>query len=156
MRLAMRVSDVFLMSLGAIGSNKLRSFLTLVGIVLGVASIIGVMTAISIMQATMEKEMSVLGTQIFQLQKWPNNMGRDAFLKAQKWPPVTLEEAQAIRDNVSSVDFVGTELWDGGKVVSYKGMESEPNVSLCGGSPEYAENNTQWVEYGRNLSHMDM
>jgi putative ABC transport system permease protein len=49
------LSDVFAMSLSAIGANKLRSFLTLVGIVLGVASIIGVMTAISIMQATMEK-----------------------------------------------------------------------------------------------------
>src|SRR5207342_1632604 len=107
------LSDVFAMSLSAIGANKLRSFLTLVGIVLGVASIIGVMTAISVMQTQIEKEMTVLGTQTFQVQKWPNNVGRDAFLKAQKWPPVTLEEAQAIRDNVASVDFVGTELWDG-------------------------------------------
>ena len=122
------LGDVFVMSLSAISSNKLRSFLTLVGVVLGVASIIGVMTAISIMQSTMEKEMSVLGTQTFQVQKWPNNGGRDTFLKAQKWPPVTLEEAQAIRDNVASVDFVGTELWDGGKVVSYKGIDTDPDV----------------------------
>jgi len=155
-RNAISISDVLAMSLAAIGANKLRSFLTLVGIVLGVASIIGVMTAISVMQTQIEKEMTVLGTQTFQLQKWPNNMGRDAFLKAQKWPPVTLEEAQAIRDQVSSVDFVGTELWDGGKVVSYKGITTDPEISLCGGSPEYAENNTQWVEDGRNISHMDM
>ena len=74
------LSDVFAMSLGAIGANKLRSFLTLVGIVLGVASIIGVMTAISVMQTQIEKEMTVLGTQTFQVQKWPNNAGRDAFL----------------------------------------------------------------------------
>jgi len=46
--------DTFLMSLAAIRANKLRSFLTLVGIVLGVASIIGVMTGISVVQATME------------------------------------------------------------------------------------------------------
>src|SRR5438045_6643293 len=103
-RNAISMSVVLAMSLAAIGANKLRSFLTLVGIVLGVASIIGVMTAISIMQVTMEKEMTVLGTQTFQVQKFPNNGGRDTFLKAQKWPPVTLEEAQAIRDNVSSVD----------------------------------------------------
>src|SRR6478736_10455587 len=85
-RTAMRVSDVFVMSLGAIGSNKLRSFLTLVGIVLGVASIIAVMTAISVMQTTMEKEMSVLGTQTFQVQKWPNGFnGPEQLRKAQKW-----------------------------------------------------------------------
>jgi putative ABC transport system permease protein len=153
----MRVSDVFVMSLGAIGSNKLRSFLTLVGIVLGVASIIGVMTAISVMQTTMEKEMTVLGTQTFQVQKWPNGFNsQEESRKAQKWPPVTLEEAQAIRDQVPSVDFVGTELWDGGKVASYKGITTEPNVTLCGGSPEYPENNTQFIENGRNLSRMDM
>ena len=83
----MHKSDVFLMSLGAIGSNKLRSFLTLVGIVLGVASIIGVMTAITIMQDTMEKEMSVLGAQTFQVQKWPNGFNSDEQRRAaQKWP----------------------------------------------------------------------
>jgi putative ABC transport system permease protein len=153
----MRVSDVFLMSLGAIGSNKLRSFLTLVGIVLGVASIIGVMTAISVMQTTMEKEMTVLGAQTFQVQKWPNGFNSDEQRRAaQKWPPVTLDEAQAIRDQVSSVDLVGTEIWDYGKVASYKGVTTEPSVTLCGGSPEYSENNTQFIGEGRNLSRMDM
>ena len=61
----MRPFDTFFMSLGAILSNKLRSVLTLVGIVAGVASIIAVMTAISVVQKTMEREMSVLGTQVF-------------------------------------------------------------------------------------------
>ena len=63
--------DTLLMSMSAIRSNKLRSMLTLVGIILGVASIIAVMTAISVVQKTMEKEMSVLGAQVFQVQKWP-------------------------------------------------------------------------------------
>jgi putative ABC transport system permease protein len=153
----MRISDVFVMSLGAIGGNKLRSFLTLVGIVLGVASIIGVMTAITVMQTTMENEMTVLGAQTFQVQKWPNGFTSDEQRReAQKWPPVTLEEAQAIRDQVPSVDLVGTELWDGGKSASYQGITTEPNLSLCGGSPEYPENNTHYVEEGRNLSRMDM
>ena len=153
----MNRSDVFLMSLGAIGGNKLRSFLTLVGIVLGVASIIGVMTAITVMQDTMEKEMSVLGAQTFQVQKWPNGFTSDEQRRAaQKWPPVTLAEAQAIREQVSSVDLVGTEIWDGGKSASYKDVTTDPMISLCGGSPEYSENNTQPIGEGRNLSEMDM
>ena len=153
----MRSSDVFLMSLGAIGSNKLRSFLTLVGIVLGVASIIGVMTAITVMQTTMEKEMSVLGAQIFQVQKWPNGFTSDDQRRAaQKWPAVSLAEAQAIREQVPSVDSVGTEIWDGGKSASYKSVTTEQIISLCGGSPEYSENNTQPIGEGRNLSQMDM
>lgn len=153
----MRIYDVFVMSLGAIGSNKLRSFLTLVGIVLGVASIIGVMTAITVMQTTIEKEINVLGAQTFQVQKWPNGFNSDEERRAaEKWPPVTLEEAQAIREQVFSVDMVGTEIWDSGKVASYQGFSTEPTISLCGGSPEYSENNTHFIEDGRNISHMDM
>jgi putative ABC transport system permease protein len=122
-----------------------------------VASIIGVMTAISVMQTTMEKEMSVLGAQTFQVQKWPNGFSGDEQRRAaQKWPPVTLDEAQAIREQVGSVDLVGTEIWDYGKVASYKGVTTEPSITMCGGSPEYSENNTQFIGEGRNISRMDM
>jgi putative ABC transport system permease protein len=150
--------DTFLMSLGAIRSNKLRSALTLVGIILGVASIIAVMTAISVIQKTLEQEMSVLGAQVFQVQKWPSGgfNSQEEQREAMSWPPVTLENAQAIRDQATTVDFVGTELWDSGFVVEYQGEKTSANVTICGGSPEYPENNTHYVEFGRNLSPMDM
>ena len=53
----MRIREALRMALDAIRAHKLRSFLTLVGIVAGVASIIAVMTGISVIQATMEQEM---------------------------------------------------------------------------------------------------
>ena len=151
------VRDTFFKSLSAIRVNKLRSSLTLIGVILGVASIIGVMTAISVIQSTMEKEMTVLGSQTFQVQKWPNGFSSNKQRRAaMKWPPVTLKEAQAIREQVKSVDLVGTEFWDYGKSVTYRGYTTEPTVTLCGGSPEYAENNNHFIEIGRNLSRMDM
>ena len=55
----MRFSDAVRMALVAIRAHKLRTALTLVGIVAGVASIIGVMTGISVVQSTMEAELSV-------------------------------------------------------------------------------------------------
>jgi putative ABC transport system permease protein len=150
--------DTLLMSMNAIRGNKLRSSLTLVGIILGVASIIAVMTAISVVQKTMEKEMSVLGSQVFQVQKWPvGGFNSEAEQReARSWPPITLANAQAIRDHASTVDFVGTELWDSGFVVEYRGEKTNANVTMCGGSPEYPENNTHYVEFGRNISQMDM
>ena len=154
----MRKLDTLLMSSGAIRSNKLRSMLTLVGIILGVASIIAVMTAISVIQKTMEKEMSVLGSQVFQVQKWPAGgfNSQEEQREARTWPPITLENAQAIRDHATTVEFVGTELWDFGFAVEYKGEKTNATTTLCGGSPEYPENNTHYVEYGRNISQMDM
>jgi putative ABC transport system permease protein len=153
----MRSFDTLFMSLGAIVSNKLRSILTLVGIVAGVASIIAVMTALSVVQETMEKEMSVLGTQVFQVQKQPAGpASNEERRRARLRPPVTVENANAIREQVESVDLVGAELWDFGMVVEYNGESTNPNVTLCGGTPEYPPNNTHYVGLGRNISPMDV
>jgi putative ABC transport system permease protein len=154
----MRIRDTLNMSMGTLLSNKLRSVLTLVGIVAGVASIIAVMTAISVVQGTMEKEMSVLGAQTFQVQKWPaGGFHSDAERRrAMQRPPLTLKDAAAIREHVTSVDLVGSELWDFGFVVEYRGESSNPNVSICGGTPEYPPNNTHYVGLGRNLSPIDV
>jgi putative ABC transport system permease protein len=150
--------ELFAQSMQSLVSNKLRSALTLVGIVLGVASIVAVMTALALVQATFEREMSVLGSQTFQVQKWPAGGFASAAQRreAMRRPPLTLAEASLIRDRVSSVDLVGSELWDFGYVVEYKGQTTNPNVSICGGTPEYAPNNTHYVGTGRNISPMDV
>lgn len=153
----MRATDLMDMSTRAILGSKLRSVLTLVGIVAGVASIIAVMTAIAVVQSTMEKEMSILGAQVFQVQKWPAGFNSDEQRRrAMRRPPLTLEDANAIREQVGTVDLVGAELWDFGYSVEYKGESTNPNVSICGGTPEYPPNNTHYVGLGRNLSQMDV
>ncbi|MBI4720682.1 MAG: ABC transporter permease [Chitinivibrionia bacterium] len=154
----MRNLDTLSMSFGAILRNKLRSILTLVGIVAGVASIISVMTAIAVVQSTMEKEMSVLGAQVFQVQKWPAGgfHGAEEHRRAMKRPPLTIENADAIREQVETVDLVGCELWDFGFVAQYKDVATNANVSMCGGTPEYPPNNTHYVGLGRNISQMDV
>jgi len=153
----MRNIDTFMMSLQAIRANKLRSSLTLVGIVLGVASIIAVMTGISVIQETMEKEMSVLGTQTFQVQKWPTGFSTDEDRrKAMRRAPLTLSDAQAIRDHVENVDIVGAEIWEFGFKAEYRGEETNDNLAIVGGTPEYPQNNTHFVVNGRNISQMDV
>jgi putative ABC transport system permease protein len=153
-----RPLELLTQSWHALAANRLRSALTLLGIVAGVASIIAVMTALALVQATMEREMSVLGSQTFQAQKWPvGGFASDAQRRrAMRRPPLTLENAAAIRDQVPTVDLVGSEIWDFGFVVEYKGESTNPNVSIVGGTPEYAPNNTHDVGLGRNLSPMDV
>ena len=152
----MRSSDIVSMSFHAIRSNKLRSGLTLFGVILGVASIIAVMTAISMVQRTMEQEMTILGAQTFQVQKWPSGpTTAEERRAAMSWPPVTIDEANAIREHVQTVDIVGPELWQFGVTAEYRG-ESLDRATVCGGTPEYAPNNTHFVGYGRNLSQMDV
>ncbi|HEU5310234.1 MAG TPA: ABC transporter permease [Candidatus Eisenbacteria bacterium] len=149
--------DTLTMSLSAIRANKLRSVLTLVGVVAGVASIIAVMTAITVFQKTLEQEMSVLGAQTFQVQKWPAGFSSETERRrAMRRPPLTLENARAIQRNVESADLVGCEIWDFGFKAEYKGEETNPDVSIVGGDPVYPPNNTHYVGLGRNLSALDV
>ena len=147
--------EAFKMAVTAIWSHKLRSALTLVGIIAGVASIIAVMTGISVVQGTIEKEMSVLGTTVFQVQKWGRGFDDVDWREIQKRKPVTVENAAAIRENVDNVTMVGSELWDFGHSARYRNETAE-RVTICGGTPEYPENNTHYVYLGRNISHEDV
>ena len=149
--------EAFRMAWAAIGAHKLRSFLTLVGIIAGVASIIAVMTGISVVQVAMEQEMSVLGTQTFQVQKWPRGHFEDIdWRKIQRRKPVTVANADAVRERVPSADLVGAELWHFGVAAKYRDRSTEAVLTVCGGTPEYPPNNTHWVGLGRNLTHDDV
>ena len=154
----MRLLDAFIMSFGAIVSNKLRSVLTLVGIVAGVASIIAVMTAISVVQSTMEKEMSVLGAQVFQVQKWPAGFNSDEERRrAMRRPPAHRGKRQH-DPRAGATSWIWWEPRSGTSAIAveYRGESTNPNSSICGGTPEYPANNTHYVGLGRNISQMDV
>lgn len=155
----MNLIETTRMALDSIWSNRLRSFLTLVGIIAGVASIIAVMTGVSVVQTTMEKELSVLGSTTFQAQKWPARGGfnNDIDWRAiQRRRPLTVAQANAIREQGTLVDLVGAELWKFGLKGVYRDKSTNNNVTICGGTPEYAPNNTHLVEFGRNISPGDV
>ena len=59
------------MALASVGANKLRSALTMLGITIGVFSVISVMTAIGAMQASIETGLTLFGSNIFQFAKYP-------------------------------------------------------------------------------------
>jgi putative ABC transport system permease protein len=63
--------ESFSMAVGAIAAHKLRSSLTLLGVLVGVFSIIVVMTAMRVMQNSIEAQLSSLGNQTFMIRKWP-------------------------------------------------------------------------------------
>ena len=154
----MNITEALKMALAAIRAQKLRSLLTLTGIIAGVASIIAVMTGISVIQNTMEQEMSVLGTTTFQVQKWPaGGFNHDIdWRKIQRRKPVIVANADAIRENVATIDLVGAELWSFGHLARYRHETTNKNLTICGGTPEYGDNNTHYVRLGRNLSNQDI
>ena len=63
--------ESFSMAMNALVAHKLRSALTLLGVLIGVFSIVVVMTAMRVLKHNIETEMSQLGSQTFAMQKWP-------------------------------------------------------------------------------------
>ena len=59
------------MAIDAIKKNKLRSLLTLLGITIGVFSVIGVMTAIRTLESSVESGLNIFASNTFVIQKYP-------------------------------------------------------------------------------------
>src|SRR5215471_1967998 len=56
----------------ALGSHRLRSGLTLLGIVIGVFTVVAMMSLLHGLQSSIDADMGGLGADVFQIQKWPN------------------------------------------------------------------------------------
>ena len=73
------VTESFWMAIDAIRKNKLRSSLTLLGISIGVFSVIGVMTAIRTLESSIASGLNVFATNTFVIQKYPEISFRRIF-----------------------------------------------------------------------------
>src|SRR5512141_1764438 len=67
----MSPSETIRIALTALRTNKLRSALTMLGVTIGVFSVIGVMTALTVIQGSIETGLSMFGSNIFQFAKYP-------------------------------------------------------------------------------------
>jgi hypothetical protein len=91
----MLFSEIVKMALASLGANKLRAALTMIGITIGVFSVISVMTAIGALQSSIESGISFLGSNIFQFAKYPANVnvGGEIKKKYQNRRNITYREA---------------------------------------------------------------
>ena len=146
------------MAWAAIKSNKLRSSLTLLGIVVGVFSIIAVMTAMRVLQNSIEKGLSFLGTNTFQVQKYPVVMigGPGHYEKYRNRKDITLRQGEYVREHARLPVRVGLETWSWGKVVKSDYAETNPNVGLMGETPDATVANNLIVAEGRGMTEEDL
>src|SRR5258708_221972 len=83
------------MALTSITAHKLRSFLTIMGITIGIFSVIGVMTAVSALRGSIENGLSFLGANTFQFSREPSvQMGGNQHWKYAHRRNITLAQAQ--------------------------------------------------------------
>lgn len=150
--------EILKVALGSLHANKLRSTLTILGIIVGIFSIIAISTIISMLQTSIEDGVSQLGKNTFQLQKWPSvrTGGREERAKIRNRKDLTLEEYYKLEEKLVEAKSMGAEIWGFGKVIKFQTEETNPNVSLSGCTPGAFPNNTWEVEFGRAFNEADV
>jgi putative ABC transport system permease protein len=152
----MNLLEVIKIALFAVRANKLRSILTLLGVVVGVFSIIAVMTALQVLQNSIESGLSQLGTNTFQIQRMPNFASRAEWLKALSRKKITYDQARRVGERITLAELVGIEGWQGGLSVQAQGNKTNPNVALAGENVDGVPTNNWAVKDGRSLSDNDL
>jgi putative ABC transport system permease protein len=88
----------FLFAVNSVIVNKLRTFLSLFGITIGIFSIISVFTALDWMEKSIRDSVSTLGDNVLYVQKFPWSFNPNlAWWDIIKWPPITESEYAVVR-----------------------------------------------------------
>ena len=129
--------ESFRMAMSAIAAHKLRSSLTLLGVLVGVFSIIVVMTAMRVMQKDIEKEISQLGSQTFMVRKWPGIYfgGPEGFEKFWRRKNIDFAQGDRLRERATLPRNVGIETRFWGGEVQTRFKKSAPTVQMFGETP---------------------
>ena len=128
----------------------------MLGVVIGIFSIIGVMTAINVLQQTVEENMGGLGAGTFQVQKYPNmNMGNTRW-KYHNRKNLDYRDFKRLVERLTIVDYATAEDWNYGKMIRYKDKETKQNMVIGGVTNNWEFTNNAQIDLGRMITQIDI
>jgi len=158
----MRFSDVMTTALGQIVANKLRSFFTLLGIIVSVAFLVAVIAIIQGMNAFVKENIAdaMIGANTFQVRRTPINVGRisdDEINRINRRPKITPRDAEAVRSAIPDADAVSFQSgWPTPRVDLVWRNERVADVILFGVTEQFQIVQDYRAEEGRSLSDVDV
>lgn len=152
----MKINQILAISLQSLKSNRLRTALTILGVVVGIFSIIVIMTILTMLQSSIDEGLSSLGKNTFQIQKNDNVFGGGPRMRDRNREDITIEDGVRLREMLTEAKFVGVEQWEFGIVVKYANKETNPNISVAGVNTDAMKTNDWNVEEGRDFREDDI
>ena len=125
------------MAANAIVSNKLRSFLTCLGIIIGVATVIAMMSIVGGINNIVEKELGRIGANVFYVQRFPAIQITFDWRKFRSRPQIEKSDWEGIADRCHLVQDVAPNIFEEGKTVAYSGQKTNPDVSQIAATASY-------------------
>ncbi len=137
--------------LSALHAHKMRASLTMLGLTMGVATLITVMTIVQGANLYVENKIANLGTNVFQIARTPFAVTDfNIIIKALKYKKIELDDVRAIEQGCPACEEVGATAT--ATVKARYGDKESPDVNFYGQTPNMANIDTRTVELGRYFS----
>jgi len=149
--------EAFWIALEALRAHKLRSFLTLLGVVIATTTLIVVMSIINGMNLYIADHIANLGANVFVVSRYQWAQGYEAWLKARRRnKPIRIEEYEFLRDSLQGYKDIGAtdDMWSDQNSARYQG-HTMYNEDISGVTPSMIDIGSQKVESGRYITESD-
>ncbi|HLZ12487.1 MAG TPA: ABC transporter permease [Candidatus Acidoferrum sp.] len=141
------------LALDSLRAHKLRSFLTLLGVILAVTTLVVVMSVVSGMNFYVADKIANLGANVFIVDRFGIITSNDAWVKAQKRPLITMEDYERLRENMKTARAVAA--LDDHTVEVRSGNEKLTGTDVMGVSTNYADVRSIGISEGRFITQSD-
>ena len=147
------IASGFRMAMQELLKNKLRTFLSLFGITIGIFCIIGVLATVNSLEYNIQNELKSLGTNTIYIDKWDYTAGGGPdypWWRYVKRPEPKFDELKEIKERTPSAKYVAFKI-DANDNVVYPG-NTLSNVNLYGFSEEFQDIQPFDIAYGRYIT----
>jgi len=151
-----RLLDSWRMALDSLKANKMRTILTLLGIIIGVMTVVGMLSIIEGLNQSMATRIGEMGSNLFVISKYPAvrfGPHQDPGIRNRK--DLTIDDAYALAEECPSILAISPECWAHAKV-KYKGHETSEACSIGGAGADYLLVNNNELSGGRALTDEDI
>jgi putative ABC transport system permease protein len=152
----MNVRETIFQSFESLKANKIRSFLTLLALVIGVFSVIVSTTAVAVLDNFFTNTMSLLGSNVITVQRTPAVQLGSVDKSIRNRKRIYFEDAEELEERLKLAEGLNPVTSFSFTRIQYKDKETDPNVSVRGSNGEFIENNAFKLEDGRNITEEDV
>ncbi len=144
-----------LQALGSLWGNKLRTFLSLLGITIGIFCIIAIKSAVDSLETNILTGFKELGSNVIYVSTMPwNEDPGDNYWKYAKRPEPDYSDFEMIVDNSKMADLVSYAVFTGGRTLKY-GSNSVSEITIIGPTYDYQELYDVEIENGRYFTQLE-
>jgi putative ABC transport system permease protein len=153
----MNLIENFREGIRSIQANLLRSVLTALIVAIGIFSLVGSLTAVEAIEASVAESLSTLGVNTFDIYSRRNRQASQDGVKQKVYKPLQLNEAQKFIDRYQVPSRISLSASLSQIVeVKYKSKKTDPNIGVDGVNEDYMTIQSLEIDKGRNFSSIEI